>query len=157
MPKLSAADVARIRQEADAGATHAELAKRFQISARHIGRIVRGEAHTEEKPAAEPGSLPTPVTAALDRFLADLALDSADCALAAGLRAVALKLDTACASTTTGSAVAAPALFRELAEGVEKLRGGEGTREFDQIDMLQAERKGRRQAMLEANKGRKDG
>src|SRR5215217_4733574 len=98
--KLSDQDVARIREHAVNGREHADLAGEFGVSARHIGRIVRGDQR--QTIATSDG----PVLAAVRRLLGGLELDDADQVLAASAETLAVKLDAVRVSDSAAAAAA---------------------------------------------------
>ena len=137
--KLSDHEVASLRALAGEGLPAAELAERFGVSRRHVGRLLRGEqrqqiAGLDREVARES------VGAAVERFIAGLELEHAGQVLASAAFVLASKLDAARASDTA-AAGAAPALARQLVEVVYALRpDGEAP---DAVDDLRRRREAR--------------
>jgi|SRR5215217_1335723 len=115
--KLTDRDVGRLRELAATGRDHADLAREFGVSARHVGRIVRGDQRQTIQ-----GS-DGPVLAAVRRLLDGLELDDADRVLAAAAETLAVKLDAVRVSDSAAAAAATPALVRQLADTLREVRG----------------------------------
>jgi hypothetical protein len=115
--KLTDRHVGRLRELAADGRDHAELAAEFGVSARHVGRIVRGDQR--QTIAASDG----PVATAVRRLLDGLELDDADRVLAASAEVLAARLDAVRVSDSAASAAATPALVRQLADTLREIRG----------------------------------
>ena len=115
--KLSDADVARIRELAGEGRDNGEIAAEFDVTPRHIGRLVRMDQR------ATIATSDGPVVAAVDRFLAGLEFDDEDLVLAAAATVLATKLDACRASDSAAAAAAAPPLVREIRDTLRGLAG----------------------------------
>ena len=83
------------------------------------------------------------VVAAVNAFLADLDLSTADAALAAVASTLAVKLDGCAAADSAGAAQAAPRLAAELVDVLERVQG-RVPRELDAVDHLNQRRAARR-------------
>lgn len=115
--KLDDADVERLRELAAAGRDRDVLAAEFDVSRRHVDRIVRGDQR-ETIPNRDGA-----VAAAVQALVDGLELDAAGVVLAASASVLAAKLDALKANTSATGAMAAPGLVRALAETLRELRG----------------------------------
>ncbi len=115
--KLSDRDVGRLRELAAGGRDHADLAREFGVSARHVARVVRGDQRQTIQ--ASDG----PVSAAVRRFLDGLDLDAGGQVLAAAVETLGVKLDGLRESDSAAAAAAAPALVRQLADTLREVHG----------------------------------
>ena len=109
--------MADLRDMVAAGRDHAEIAEEFDITDRHVRRLVRGDQRGDLAPAE--GA----VYAAVRRLLDGIELDDADEVLAASAEVLAVKLDALKVSESAASAAAAPALVRQLADVLREIRG----------------------------------
>lgn len=146
--KLSDADVARLRELAGEGVPPAELAGRFGVTRRHVGRILRGEQR-QQLGGLDRDTAQESVAKAVERFVGGLELDAAGEVRAESARVLAAKLDSARRSDTATAAHAAPGLARALLDTVASLR--ERHREPDRLDDLRMRREARLLAMRETN------
>jgi len=138
--KLSDMEVADLRRLSEDGLTAGELASRFGVSRRHVGRILSGAARQQlaglDREVAR-GS----VAAAVDRLVDGLVLDDAGEVLAATATALAEKLDCARLADSAAAATAAPALARQLVDLTALLKGDAA--EPDALDDLRRRRSAR--------------
>lgn len=137
--KLTDAAVAEIRVLAG-DVPAGELATRFGVSRRHVGRILRGEQRVQlgglDRDVASRS-----VAAAVESLVDGLELDAAGEVFAAAAATIAAKMDAAQASDAAAAAAAVPALARQLVDVVAVLRGDVG--EPDALDRLRRRREAR--------------
>jgi len=138
--KLTDANVAEIRRLAGEGVPAGELARRFAVSRRHVGRLLRGEQRQQigglDRETAR-GS----VAAAVERLVDGLELDAAGEVLAATASVIAAKLDALRASDSAAAAAAAPGLARQVVDLTALLKGD--AEEPDALDDLVRRREAR--------------
>jgi len=132
--KLTDVEVADLRDTFRLGGLVGELALEYDVSERHVRRLVEG-VEREPDPLPPASTVEEAVTAFLGR---GVDLDAADGIVAAAMITVARRLDRADARTT-------PALAGRLSSLIDQLRGqGEGP---DALDELQLRHRVRRLAM----------
>ncbi len=143
-PKITDADLARLRHLSDDGWTNQDLAEVFGVSAQHVGRLLRGEQRATIAALAETAR--AGVLAAVEQLVGDQELGASDLVLAATARALAAKLDSAAASDSAAAAAATPRLAAALVSVLGELRDGV-PHEPDGLDRLKQRREARRLAM----------
>jgi hypothetical protein len=136
-PKLSERECARLRRLAADGWAAGDLAEAFGVSTQHVGRIVRGEQRATLAADGDDDQAVGDVLAAVNVFLHER-LGDGDEVVAATARALAGKLDQACASTAAASASASPRIAAQLIATLAELR--DVRREPDGLDMLRQRR-----------------
>ncbi len=141
MKKLTDADVGRIRALSLEGRATGEIAADFDVSRRHVARILKGTARPQlgglDADLVGAGNVQT----AVDRFLSGLNLSAADLVLAASARSLAWKLDETSHNDSVGAAAAAPQIAQRLIAVVAELRGDEHVP--DAVDELVQRRQAR--------------
>jgi hypothetical protein len=121
MPRtLSDGQVAELRDRAARGEDRHALATEFDITERHVRRLVHGQQRTTLAAAA--GAVATAVRELLDGLELD---GNGDRVLAAAAMVLAGKLDSLASSDAAAAAAAAPALVRQLQDTLRELRGEE--------------------------------
>lgn len=132
-PRLSDADVARLREDWASGSSLADLAAEFAITPQYAGRLVRHEDRPvlDVDEAVESAS---GIRGAVEAFLADRVLDAGDDVLAETARALARKIDACASSGAATAANAMPRLAEVLVSALGELRGEE--RPPDRIDEI---------------------
>jgi transcriptional regulator with XRE-family HTH domain len=147
--KVSDDELERLRDLADDGWSHDDLAQAFGVSRQHVGRLVRGE----QRPTIaglDAEALRCGVSGAVDAFLAGIELSASDAVLAATAHSLATKLDGCAASDATAAAQAVPRLASQLVDVLDRLRLGV-PREPDALDLLRQRREARLLALATAN------
>jgi len=141
---ISDEDVARLRHLASLNWSASSLASKFNVSERHVRRLIRGDRRPTIASVADIAqALPPDARAAVEHFLQGLELDAGDEVLAAAARSVAVKLDAVAASETAAAAQAMPRLADALLDVLDRLQ--ERRREPDALDALRERRRVRLQ------------
>ena len=144
--KVSDHDLARLRHLHAEGWRVVDLAAEFDISRRHVSRLLRGD----QRPTIaglDAERLRGGAAEAVGAFLAGLEVDASDAALALIAHGLAAKLDAVLASDSAAAAQAVPRIAAQLVDVLDRLRGVIPL-EPDGIDLLRRRRTARRLAVV---------